>query len=155
MGRVLNEYSCSIFTLEKENIDMEFRKRDCEELAQFDIGNGEAGAVYEHSWHGHLICQGLGGKRWQVHAHVDHFGIWTYGGAKSVGYLGSIIMKGILMFVASLIWQRDLWVQVQDSLKFAPHVDRVVKKVFGTLAFIAQTFKYKSWDIMLRVYKML
>eukprot|EP00061_Rhincodon_typus_P018451 g47623.t1 len=39
--RVLNESFSSVFTLEKENVGMEFKKRDCEELAQFDIGNGE------------------------------------------------------------------------------------------------------------------
>eukprot|EP00061_Rhincodon_typus_P014451 g41474.t1 len=41
VGGVLKEYFSSVFTLEKEKLDMEFRKRDCEELAKFVIGNGE------------------------------------------------------------------------------------------------------------------
>eukprot|EP00061_Rhincodon_typus_P015656 g43453.t1 len=32
-------------------------------------------------------------------------------------------------------------------------ISRLVKKVFGTLAFIAQTIEYMSWDIMLRLYR--
>eukprot|EP00061_Rhincodon_typus_P004769 g23387.t1 len=39
--RVLNEYVSLVFTPEKENMGMEFKKMDCEQLAQFDIGNGE------------------------------------------------------------------------------------------------------------------
>eukprot|EP00061_Rhincodon_typus_P007330 g28923.t1 len=35
------------------------------------------------------------------------------------------------------------------------YVDRVVKKPFGILAFIAQTFEYRSWDVMLRLYRTL
>eukprot|EP00061_Rhincodon_typus_P004462 g22656.t1 len=31
----------------------------------------------------------------------------------------------------------------------------MVKKAFGTLAFIAQTFEYRSWDIVLRLYRTL
>eukprot|EP00061_Rhincodon_typus_P013662 g40181.t1 len=33
--------------------------------------------------------------------------------------------------------------------------DRVLKKAFSTLAFIAQTIEYRSWDITLRLYRML
>eukprot|EP00061_Rhincodon_typus_P016142 g44197.t1 len=31
----------------------------------------------------------------------------------------------------------------------------VVKKVFGTLAFIGQNIEYRSWDVMLRLYRTL
>eukprot|EP00061_Rhincodon_typus_P008220 g30642.t1 len=31
----------------------------------------------------------------------------------------------------------------------------LVKKAFGTLAFIAQTFQYRSWDFVLRLYRTL
>eukprot|EP00061_Rhincodon_typus_P017614 g46385.t1 len=34
--------SCKVFTLGKENISTEFKKSDCEELAQFDIEDGKA-----------------------------------------------------------------------------------------------------------------
>eukprot|EP00061_Rhincodon_typus_P010329 g34541.t1 len=41
IGKVLNEYFSPVFTLEKENVVTEFRKKNCEKLAQFDIGNGK------------------------------------------------------------------------------------------------------------------
>eukprot|EP00061_Rhincodon_typus_P008129 g30476.t1 len=57
--------------------------------------------------------------------------------------------------LGSVVKQRDLGVQVYNSLKIASHVDTVVKKTFSTLAFIAQTFEYRSWDVMLRLYRKL
>eukprot|EP00061_Rhincodon_typus_P011284 g36189.t1 len=35
------------------------------------------------------------------------------------------------------------------------HINRVVEKAFNTLAFIAQIFEYRSWAIMLRLYRTL
>eukprot|EP00061_Rhincodon_typus_P010496 g34836.t1 len=32
----------------------------------------------------------------------------------------------------------------------ASHVDRAVKKAFSTLAFIAETIEYRSWDVMFK-----
>lgn len=34
-------------------------------------------------------------------------------------------------------------------------VDRLVKRVFGTLAFISQDFQYRSWNVMLEFYNTL
>eukprot|EP00061_Rhincodon_typus_P010609 g35035.t1 len=41
------------------------------------------------------------------------------------------------------------------SLKLESQVDRVVKKAFSMLAFISQSIEYRSWDILLQLYKML
>ena len=51
--------------------------------------------------------------------------------------------------------QRDLGITVHSSLKVESHVDRVVKKAFGMLAFINQSIEYKSWEVMLKLYKAL
>lgn len=37
-----------------------------------------------------------------------------------------------------------------SSSKVASKLDRVVKKICGTLAFISQEIEYRSWDIMLQ-----
>jgi len=50
--------------------------------------------------------------------------------------------------------QRDLGVHVHSSLKAESQVDKVVKKAFSTLAF-SQGIEYRSWDIMLQLYKSL
>eukprot|EP00061_Rhincodon_typus_P005680 g25496.t1 len=34
-------------------------------------------------------------------------------------------------------------------------VDRMVKEAFSMLAFIAQSFGYKNWEVMLRLYRTL
>ena len=51
--------------------------------------------------------------------------------------------------------QRDLGVQVHSSLKVESQVDRVVKKAFGMLGFSGQNVGYRSWDILLKLYKTL
>ena len=43
--------------------------------------------------------------------------------------------------------------QVHNSLKV--EVDRVVKKTFGMFSFIGQNIEYRSWDILLKLYKTL
>lgn len=40
--------------------------------------------------------------------------------------------------------QRDLGVNLYSSLKVASHADRLVKKAFGTLAFISQGIKWEE-----------
>jgi len=55
----------------------------------------------------------------------------------------------------SAVEQRDLGIQVQNSLKVTSQVDRVVKSAFGTLAFINRSIEYKSWSVMVRLYKAL
>ena len=51
--------------------------------------------------------------------------------------------------------QRDLGEQGHSLLKVASQVDRLVKKAFSTLAFISQDIEYRSWEIMLQLYKSL
>lgn len=46
---------------------------------------------------------------------------------------------------------RNAAVQVSYSLKVTIQVDRVVKKLFGTLAFIHRGYKCRSRDIMLHL----
>ena len=50
---------------------------------------------------------------------------------------------------------RNLGGEVHSSLKVASQVDRMVKKAFSTLAFISQGTEYRSWNIMLELYKSL
>jgi len=54
-----------------------------------------------------------------------------------------------------VIEQSDRGVQVYSSLKVESQVDRVVKKVFGMLSFIDQNIEYRSWDVLLKLYKTL
>ena len=51
--------------------------------------------------------------------------------------------------------QRDLGVHVHSSLKVESQVDRVVKKAFSMLGFIGQNIEYRSWDVLLMLYKTL
>ena len=51
--------------------------------------------------------------------------------------------------------QRDLGVHVHSSLKVESQVDRVVKNAFGMLGFIGQNIEYRSWDVLLKLYKTL
>eukprot|EP00061_Rhincodon_typus_P009631 g33278.t1 len=44
---------------------------------------------------------------------------------------------------------------VYSSLKVESQVDRTVKKVFGTLAIIRHYIEYKSWEVMLQLYRTL
>ena len=53
------------------------------------------------------------------------------------------------------IEQRDLAVQVHSSLKVESQVDRMVKKAFSLLGFIGQNIEYRSWDVLLKLYKTL
>ena len=55
----------------------------------------------------------------------------------------------------AVIEQRDLGVQIHSSLKVESQVDKVVKKALGMLGFIGQNIEYRSWDILLKLYKTL
>lgn len=55
----------------------------------------------------------------------------------------------------SVVEQRDLGEQVQSSLKRVTIVDTEVKKAHSTLVFISTSIDYKSWKIMLQLYKRL
>ena len=57
--------------------------------------------------------------------------------------------------LGKVIEQRGLGVHVHSSLKVEPQVDRVVKNAFGMLGFIGQNIEYRSWDILLKLYKTL
>ena len=62
-------------------------------------------------------------------------------------------------FNGRVLWrvteQKDLGVQVHSSLKVESQVDRVVKKAFSMLGFISQNIEYRSWDVLLKLYKTL
>ena len=51
----------------------------------------------------------------------------------------------------SIARQRDLGVQVHRSLKVAMQVEKVVKKAYCMLAFIARGIEFKNWQVMLQV----
>eukprot|EP00061_Rhincodon_typus_P015331 g42943.t1 len=51
------------------------------------------------------------------------------------------------------IW--DLGVQAHSSLKAGSEVDRVVKKAFSMLSFIGRDIEYRSWNVVLQLYKSL
>ena len=57
--------------------------------------------------------------------------------------------------VRSIESQRDLGVQVHKSLKVAVQVEKVAKKAYGMLAFIGRGIEYKSWSLMLQLYRTL
>ena len=40
-------------------------------------------------------------------------------------------------------------------MKVESQVDRVVKKAFGMLGYIGQNIEYRSWDVLLKLYKTL
>ena len=99
---------------------------------------------------GDLDQLGKWAENWQLEFNTDkcevlHFGKSNQGRTCTVN--GRVL--------ESVEEQRDRGVQVHSSLKAASQVDRVVKKVFNTLAFISQGIEYRSWDIMLQLYKSL
>jgi len=53
--------------------------------------------------------------------------------------------------LGSSVEQSDLGVFVHRSLKAEGHVCRVVKKAYGTLAFINRGIGYKSREVMLEL----
>ena len=87
---------------------------------------------------------------WQMEFNLDkcevmHFGRLNQGRTYSVNgrALGGVTE------------QRDLGIQVHSSLKVEAQVDRVVKKAFSMLGFIGQNIEYRSWDVLLKLYKTL
>lgn len=58
-------------------------------------------------------------------------------------------MKG--WSLGSVFEQRDPGVQVHGSMRVASQVDILVKKAFGTLAFISRGSEHTSWDVMLQL----
>lgn len=52
--------------------------------------------------------------------------------------------------LGSAMDQRDPGMGVHSSLKMVTHVDRVVWKAFGTLAFIAEDVEHRNWNSMLQ-----
>eukprot|EP00061_Rhincodon_typus_P006890 g27983.t1 len=51
--------------------------------------------------------------------------------------------------------ERDPGVQVHSSLKEGSQVDRAVKEAFGTLDLISLGIEYRSWEVMLQLYRTL
>ena len=88
--------------------------------------------------------------KWQMEFNLDkckvmHFGRSNQGRTYSVN--GRVLGR--------VIEQRYPGVQAHSSLKMELQVDRVVKKAFGMLGFIGQNIKYRSWDVLLKLYKTL
>lgn len=54
--------------------------------------------------------------------------------------------------LGTIIGQRDLGMQVHNTLKVVSQSDRVVKAAFGRLGFIIQGIDYRQWDEMLPLY---
>ena len=97
-----------------------------------------------------LDQQGQWAKVWQMEFNLDkcekmHFDRLNQGRTYSVNgrALGRVTE------------QRDRGVHVHSSLKVESQVDRVVKKAFGMLGFIGQNIEYRSWDVLLKLYKTL
>ncbi|XP_059843914.1 P-selectin glycoprotein ligand 1 isoform X2 [Hypanus sabinus] len=89
-------------------------------------------------------------EKWQMEFNTDkcevlHFGRTNQGRTYKVN--GRTLR--------SAVEQRDLGIQIQNSLKVVSQVDRVVKRAFGILAFINQNIEYKNWNVMVRLYKAL
>ena len=57
--------------------------------------------------------------------------------------------------IRSIDTQKDPGIQVHRSLKVAAQLEKVVKKAYGMLAFIARGIEYKSWHMMLQLYRTL
>ena len=57
--------------------------------------------------------------------------------------------------LGSSVEQRDFGVFVHRSLKVEGHVSGMVKKAYGTLAFIIRGIDYKSREVMLELYRTL
>lgn len=51
--------------------------------------------------------------------------------------------------------QRDLGIQVHCFLKVVSQVNRVAKKIVGTLAPYSQRIDYRNWEVRFQSYKML
>eukprot|EP00061_Rhincodon_typus_P004189 g21957.t1 len=118
------------------------------------VDNTKIGGIVD-SEEGYLRLQrdldqlGQWAEEWQVEFNLDKCEVFHFVKTN----------KGITYTVngrtlGSVVEQRDLEVQVHSSLKVASQVDRVVKKVFSMLAFIAQTIEYRSWNVILRLYRM-
>ena len=89
-------------------------------------------------------------KKWQMEYNMGKCEVMHFGRKKrGVDYFlnGEKIQKSGA--------QRDLRVQVQDSLKVNLQVDLVGRKANAMLALISRGLEYKSRDILLRLYKAL
>lgn len=72
------------------------------------------------------------------------------GKEKVDGKLNQTMTQGIL---GRVVEQRDYVVQVHSSLIFVTHLDRMVKKAYGTLTFIGQSIEHVRWDVIFHLYK--
>eukprot|EP00061_Rhincodon_typus_P005366 g24787.t1 len=78
-------------------------------------------------------------EEWQIEFNLDkcevlHFGKANQG--KTYTFNGKVL--------GSVAEQRDFGVLVHSYLKAESQVDRIVKKVFSTLAFIGQSIEYRN-----------
>lgn len=52
-----------------------------------------------------------------------------------------------------VLLDRDLGMQVHSTREVVAQIDKVVKKLVDTFAFIDQGIEYRNWDDMLQLYK--
>eukprot|EP00061_Rhincodon_typus_P016807 g45209.t1 len=153
MGEVLNEYFSSVFTVEKEMKTEELGEVSGNILGTVRITFEEVLEVLE--------CMevdkspgpdqlGKWAEKWQMEFNIDKCEV-LHLGKSNQGW--SFMVNG--RAIRSVAEQRHLGVQVHGSLKVDSQVDRTVKKAFGTLAFISQGTEYRSWEVMLQLYRML
>lgn len=57
--------------------------------------------------------------------------------------------------LGNVVEQSDLGMQVHSLLKVISQAVGVVIKAFSTLAIISQSIEYRSWDVLLQLYKTL
>ncbi|XP_062906374.1 uncharacterized protein LOC134347835 [Mobula hypostoma] len=89
-------------------------------------------------------------ERWQMEFNADKGEVLHFG---RTNQNRTYMVNGRAL--KNAVEQRDLEIMLHSSLKVESHVDRVVKKAFGMLAFINQSIEYRSWEVMLELYKAL
>ncbi|MBB6707133.1 reverse transcriptase family protein [Proteus mirabilis] len=97
-----------------------------------------------------LDQMGQWAEKWQMEFNSDKCEVLHFGKAN---LSRTYTLNGKVL--GSVAEQRDLGVQVHSSLKVESQVDRIVKKAFGMLSFIGQSIEYRSWEVMLRLYRTL
>ena len=148
-----NPYKCEVMHFGRSNSDGSYKINDLEEnvaglISMFADDTKIAGDADSDE-----DCQRIqqdidrlenGAEKWQMEFNPDKCEVINFGRSNSGG---SYKVNG--RTIRSIDTQRDLFMQVQRSLKVAAQVEKVVKKAYGMLAFIGRGIEYKSWQIML------
>ena len=97
-----------------------------------------------------LDQMGQWAEKWQMEFNSDKCEVLHFGKAN---LSRTYTLNGKVL--GSVAEQRDLGVQGHSSLKVESQVDRIVKEAFGMLSFIGQSIEYRSWEVMLWLYRTL